>query len=106
MTREDPGYVFHVQGHLDDHWATWLGNVTVTHNDDGTSTLVGLVTDQAELYGILAKLRDVGITLIAVTPLTQPGSLSEAGAPASSLPKHPNTPAGPQQSPDVSPKKE
>lgn len=106
MTREGPGYVFHVQGHLDDHWATWLGNVTVTVNDDGTSTLAGPIADQAELHGILAKLRDVGITLIAVTPLTPPGNPSEAGAPASSLPKHPNTPASPQRSPDVSPEKE
>lgn len=70
MTSEIPGYAFHVRGHLDDRWGQWLGNVAVTRNDDGTSTLVGPIADQAELHGILAKLRDLGITLIAVTPMT------------------------------------
>ena len=61
-------YAFEVQGHLDHHWAGWLGGLTITHNPDGTSTLVGLVVDQAELHGVLAKLRDIGVALIAVAP--------------------------------------
>lgn len=70
MTSEPAAYAFTVQGHLDEHWATWLGDVTLTHLDDGTSTLVGPIADQAELHGLLAKLRDLGIALIAVTPAT------------------------------------
>ena len=38
------------------------------HEDDGTTTLRGAVTDQAELHGLLAKVRDLGATLISVTP--------------------------------------
>lgn len=72
-------YRFQVRGHLDDHWAGWLGHVTIARNDDGTSTLVGPIADQAELHGLLAKLRDLGIPLIAVTPMTQPAGSSNAG---------------------------
>jgi hypothetical protein len=65
------GYAFDVQGHLDNHWAEWLGDLRITHNPDGTSTLVGLVVDQAELHGVLTKLRDLGVALIAVAPQPQ-----------------------------------
>lgn len=71
MTPPPALYAIHVRGHLDDHWADWLGGLTVTRNDDGTTTLAGPVTDQAELHGVLARLRDLGITLLAVTPVTQ-----------------------------------
>ena len=60
-------YVFQVRGHLDEHWAGWLGDVTVTHHADGTSSFIGAITDQAEPHGLLAKVRDLGLTLIAVT---------------------------------------
>ena len=61
-------YAFDVQGHLDAHWAEWLGDLRITHNADGTSTLVGPIVDQSELHGVLAKLRDLGVALIAVAP--------------------------------------
>jgi hypothetical protein len=62
-------YAFDVQGHLDAHWAEWLGDLRITHNPDGTSTLIGPIVDQAELHGVLAKLRDLGVALIAVASL-------------------------------------
>jgi hypothetical protein len=61
-----PGYRFQVDGHLDPHWSAWFGGLTLAQGSDGTSTLSGLVADQAQLHGILAKIRDLGITLIAV----------------------------------------
>ena len=61
-------YELRVEGHLDQHWSAWFGGLTLTHEDDGTTTLRGLVTDQAELHGLLAKVRDLGATLISVTP--------------------------------------
>jgi hypothetical protein len=70
MTADGSTYAVRVQGHLDHHWASWLGHMTITHNDDGTSTLTGFVADQAALHGLLAKVRDLGIALIAVTPTT------------------------------------
>ena len=61
-------YELRIDGHLDAHWSTWF-DLTLTHGDDGTTTLRGDVTDQAELHGLLAKVRDLGATLLSVTPL-------------------------------------
>ena len=60
-------YELRVQGHLDQHWSTWFGGLTLTHVDDGTTTLRGPVADQAELHGLIAKVRDLGATLLSVT---------------------------------------
>ena len=60
-------YELRIEGHLDRHWSTWFGGMTLLHEDDGTTRLRGVVTDQAELHGLLVKLRDLGATLISVT---------------------------------------
>jgi hypothetical protein len=59
-------YELRVDGDLDEHWSTWCGGLTVVREDDGTTTLRGSVTDQAELHGLLAKVRDLGATLVSV----------------------------------------
>lgn len=63
-------YDIRVAGHLDDSWAAWLGGLTLTRDDDGTTTLTCRVTDQAQLHGILNGIRDIGARLIAVHPHT------------------------------------
>jgi hypothetical protein len=59
-------YELRIEGHLDEYWSAWFGGLTLTREDDGTTTLRGAVTDQAELHGLLAKVRDLGTTLISV----------------------------------------
>jgi hypothetical protein len=64
-------YEIHVQGHLDDHRGAWFAatssaDVTLRRHADGTTTLTCPVADQAQLYGVLAGLRDVGVTLLGV----------------------------------------
>jgi len=59
-------YELRVAGHLDDHWSAWLGGLTLTHEGDGTTSLSGIVADQAELHGLLMKVRDLGLTLLSV----------------------------------------
>jgi hypothetical protein len=59
-------YEMRVVGHLDDRWSSWFGAFTIACLDDGTCTLTGPVTDQAQLHGILARLRDIGATLISL----------------------------------------
>jgi len=65
--RGPAGYRLRVAGHLDQHWSSWFGDLTLTHEDDGTTCLTGAVTDQAQLHGLLTKIRDLGVTLISVT---------------------------------------
>ena len=60
-------YQLRVAGRLDQHWSAWFGGLTLTHEDDGSTSLTGAVTDQAELHGLLTKIRDLGVTLISVT---------------------------------------
>ena len=78
MTARGPdaaaSYELRIGGHLDAHWSTWFDGFTLTHEDDGTSTLRGVVRDQSELHGLLARVRDLGTTLISVTPLVAPTS--------------------------------
>ena len=66
------GYQLRVDGHLDDHWSAWFGDLALTHEDDGTTSLTGAVSDQAELHGLLTKVRDLGLTLISVEEIHQP----------------------------------
>lgn len=66
------GYQLRVAGHLDDHWSPWFGDLTLTHEDDGTTSLSGFVSDQAELHGLLMKVRDLGVTLISVEVINPP----------------------------------
>ncbi len=63
------GYAIRIDGHLDDHWAAWFGDLTLAHDSDGTTRLTGPVSDQAELHGLLMKIRDLGVTLISVMPI-------------------------------------
>jgi hypothetical protein len=66
-------YQVRIAGHLDQHWSHWFGDLTLAHEDDGTTSLTGVIADQAELHGVLTKIRDLGVTLIslAVVPADQ-----------------------------------
>jgi GTPase len=55
-----------VAGHLDEHWSAWFGGLSVVREDDGTTILRGTVADQAELHGVLARIRDLGAPLLSV----------------------------------------
>jgi hypothetical protein len=55
-----------VKGHLDMDWSGWLEGLTITHNDRGETLFSGQLRDQAAFYGLLAKVRDMGLFLISV----------------------------------------
>ncbi len=55
-----------VKGHLDMDWSEWLEGLTITHDDKGETIVSGPIRDQAALYGILAKMRDLALFLISV----------------------------------------
>lgn len=60
-------YELRIEGHLDEHWSSWFGDLALIHEDNGTTVLRGVLTDQTELHGLLAKIRDLGAPLISVT---------------------------------------
>ncbi|HET9563372.1 MAG TPA: hypothetical protein VFP27_02415, partial [Mycobacterium sp.] len=70
-------YELRIEGHLDEHWSAWFGGLTLIREDDGTTTMRGAVTDQAELHGLLAKVRDLGTTLISVRTIVQIDGMSD-----------------------------
>jgi hypothetical protein len=65
-------YEIRLEGHLEARWANWFDGLTLTHESDGTTVLSGPVVDQAALHGLLGKVRDLGLPLIAVHRRTQP----------------------------------
>ena len=57
-------YAIRVGGHLDDHWAAWLGALELSRDDDGATTVTVHVADQAQLHGVLAARRDIGAAIL------------------------------------------
>lgn len=53
-----------IEGHLDPQWAEWLDGFTLTYTEQGETILTGTVEDQAVFYGLIAKLRDLGVHLV------------------------------------------
>ena len=58
-----------IASHLDINWDQWIQDFTFVHGVQGETILIGPVQDQAELYGLIAKLRDLGVRLISVNML-------------------------------------
>ncbi len=59
-------YQIRITGHLDSRWADWFGGMTITLQDNGDTLLTGSVIDQAALYGLIKKIRDLGMPLVSV----------------------------------------
>ncbi len=59
-------YEIRIEGHLDDRWTAWFDGFTLARVDNGDTVLTGAVVDQAALYGLLRKVRDLGMPLVSV----------------------------------------
>jgi hypothetical protein len=58
-------YEIRAEGVLDERWSAWFDGLAVTSDGDVT-TITGPVADQSALHGVLAKVHDLGLTLISV----------------------------------------
>ena len=59
-------YQIRLKGHLDCQWTAWFEDLTVELEENGDTLLVGPVPDQAALHGVLRKVRDLGMPLLAL----------------------------------------
>jgi hypothetical protein len=64
-------YEIHIRGHLNQHWAERFSGMAIVHTEDGTTLLVGTVTDQAALHGLLRTIRDSGLELLSVNRVNE-----------------------------------
>ena len=55
-----------VTGQVDEGWSDWLGGLEIKHSKTSETTLRGTIADQAALYGIIARLRDLGLKLNSI----------------------------------------
>ena len=76
MTTSNPSpapagtYRIRIRGHLEPAWSAWFDSLVVARTEDATTELVGPLVDQAALFGVLTRLRDLGATLLLVEHLT------------------------------------
>ncbi len=59
-------YQIRIKGHLGHQWTDWFEGLTITLEENGETLLTGPVADQAALHGLLKKVRDLGMPLLAV----------------------------------------
>jgi len=56
-----------VKGCINKQWSEWFGGLTISHSDPDETVLTGPVADQSALYGIISRLRDLGLQLTSVS---------------------------------------
>jgi hypothetical protein len=64
-------YRIRIRSHLDTSWVSWFEGLNIQHEANGETLLIGSIPDQAALFSVLLKIRDLGLTLISVEPLGQ-----------------------------------
>jgi hypothetical protein len=66
-------YEIRIRGHLPDKYLAWFEGMSITREDDGTTTILGELSDQTALHSILFKIRDMNVTLISVNTIQHNG---------------------------------
>ena len=69
-------YEIRVQEHLSEHWSQWLEGMRLSYSARDETILTGELQDQAGLYGILMKIRNLGLTLVSVRRIEMNGQES------------------------------
>jgi hypothetical protein len=67
-------YRIQVRGHLRPEWSGWFDGMKISHEANGDTVLSGPVADQAALHGLLARVRDLGLTLVSLSSAAPTGS--------------------------------
>ena len=64
-------YQIRIEGQLGSQWTDWFEGLTITREENGETLITGSVVDQAALYDLLKKVRDLGLPLLAVNRVKQ-----------------------------------
>ena len=64
-------YEIKIHGHLGPQWTSWFDGMTIILEDTGDTVLRGPVVDQAALHGLIRKVRDTGMPLISINPVSE-----------------------------------
>ena len=62
-------YEIRIRGHLDSQWSDWFSGMTINPEINGDTLIIGPITDQSALHGLLRKVRDLGMPLLSVNRL-------------------------------------
>ena len=73
----DTYYHIRVKGHLDGHWSDWFEGMAISNEPNGETLLCGPLADQAALHGVLIKIRDLCLPLLAVATVATDGSQND-----------------------------
>ncbi len=65
-------YEIHIEGNLSNRWSDWFAGLNITQGSNNETILTGELQDQADLYGVLMKIRDLHLVLISVNRVAQP----------------------------------
>ena len=60
-------YEIRVEGHLDTGWSSWFDGLTISYDGEDNTVLRGPLSDEAALHGVLAKVRDLALPLLALS---------------------------------------
>lgn len=71
---EPSAYRIKLEGNLNPAWSEWFDGWQITPDDDGATLLTGQVSDQSELHGVLARIRDLNLTLVFIHRIEEPAS--------------------------------
>lgn len=55
-----------VKGQISERWSEWFGGLTISYSDSDETILAGPVPDQAALYGVISRLRDLGLSMCSL----------------------------------------
>ncbi len=70
-------YEIVIRGQLTCQWGVLFEGLEITCLEDGNTRLAGSLPDQAALYGLLMRLRDLGMELISVGPDDGPRTMDD-----------------------------
>jgi hypothetical protein len=69
---DQPIYQIRIKGHLGDQWADWFEGLIIGQEKEGITVLTGPMADQAALHGLLARTRNLCLSLISVNRVARP----------------------------------